>query len=60
MGISQPDIIKKLKEKFGEEVKHLKEYKTPSGESFRVTKVKEEEPQLSPAKQTRYRSGIGI
>ena len=60
MGISQLDIIKKLKDKFGEEVKFLKKYATPNGESFRVTKVKDEEPRISPEKQTRYRSGIRI
>ena len=58
--IHQPHIIKKLERIFGEEVKDLKDYATPSGEAYRVNRVREGEPQLSPKEQTRYRSGIGI
>ena len=58
--IHQPHILMKLESSFLEEVKEMKEYATPSGESYRVNRVQENEPYLSPTQQTRYRSGIGI
>ena len=58
--ISQPDILKRLEKSFGNEVGNLKEFSTPSGEGFRVSKVKEDEPSLSQSKQTRYRIASNI
>ena len=58
--VHQLDIIKRLESSFGEEVSTLKEFSTPSGENFKVTKVKENEPNLEPMKQHRYRNGIGM
>ena len=46
--VHQPDIIKRLENSFGEEVSTLKEFPTPSGENFKVNRVKENEPNLEP------------
>ena len=58
--IHQPAILKKIDNAFGEEVKCLKKYPTPSGEAFKVNKVRDGEPNLEKDKQNRYRSGIGM
>lgn len=58
--IHHPDLLHKMETTFGEEVKNLKNFPTPSGEGFRVNKVNEGEEHLSDNKQNRYRNGIGL
>ena len=56
----QQVLIKKLERIFGETVKKLPVYKTPSGTGFRVERCIDEDERIDSEKQTLYRSGIGI
>ena len=44
--LSQPDLIKKLEEKFGDEVKNLKTNDTPAGPGTHVMQSTSEEEKL--------------
>ena len=57
--LSQPDLIKKLEEKFGDEVKNLKTNDTPAGPGTHVMRPTDEEEKLDYELQTKYRSGVG-
>jgi len=57
--ISQPHIIKNLKAKFAEEVRHLKSTKTPGTPGYGFVKPKSEDEHLSNDMQAKYRSGVG-
>ena len=57
--LSQPDLIKKLEETFGDEVRNLKTNETPAGPGTHVMRPTNEEEKLDYELQTRYRSGVG-
>ena len=58
--IGQPGMIKKLEKKFGERVKHLREFHTPGTPGQGLFKAEKDDPGLSPEDQTVYRSGVGM
>jgi hypothetical protein len=53
-------LIKKLKKKFGDLVKHLMEYKTPGTPQTGVVRPKDEDLLVSDHQQETYRSGVGM
>ena len=57
--LSQPDLIKKLMEKFGDDVMKMKEYETPVSQGTHVMRPVSEEEKLTEEEQKIYRSGVG-
>jgi hypothetical protein len=57
--LSQPDLIKKMVEKFESKIKDLKEYETPAPASSHIIRCTEEEVGLSDDEQKDFRSGVG-
>jgi len=57
--LHQPDLIKKLLKKFGEDIAHLKNYDMPASALFKIIRPKEGQPKLSQENQKKYRSGVG-
>jgi hypothetical protein len=57
--LSQPDIIKKLEANFGEEVKGLSTYRTPSAPHQVLVQPSTDALTLSTGDQKKYRSGVG-
>ena len=58
--LTQPDIVKKIENKFGSEILKLtKCYGTPSSPGYVAVRPKEEEPKLTEEVQKRFRSGVG-
>lgn len=57
--LSQPDLIKKMVEKFESKIKDLKEYETPAPASSHIVRCAEEEDGLSEDEQKDFRSGVG-
>ena len=57
--LSQPDLIKKMIEKFESKIKGMKEYETPAPASSHVVRCTEEEVGLSEEEQQNFRSGVG-
>ncbi len=58
--LSQPDTITKLQEKFGDEIKFLKNYEAPAAQGSAVIRPKDDEEKLKEVKQQKYRSGVGM
>ena len=56
----QPDIFRKIKKDFGQELKELKQYSLPSGHGFKVRRIEDYETKLDNTAQTRFRSGVGL
>jgi hypothetical protein len=52
-------MVKKIQKTFGEEVKALKEYKTPGTPGLKILKPGEDDPLISDDMQSRYRTGVG-
>lgn len=57
--LHQPDLIKKLLRSFEKELAEMKDYETPAGAGFKVTRPTKEEPLLNDDEQKKYRSGVG-
>ena len=57
--LSQPDLIRKLLQKFEEKIKSLKKYMTPAPANTHVVVPTMEEEKLSEEEQKKYRSGVG-
>ena len=57
--LSQPDLIKKMLEKFEEKIENLKKYDTPATASSHVKRCLEEENGLNDEDQQEFRSGVG-
>ena len=58
--LGQPHLISNLERTFGEEVKGLRKYLTPGTPSLRQIRETDEAHTLSPSKQHRFRSGVGM
>ena len=58
--LGQPHLTSKLREKFGDEVKGLPVYLTPGTPNRHIVREENVELRLPKAKQTRYRSGVGM
>ena len=58
--LGQPHLISNLAKTFGDEVKGLMKYLTPGTPSLRQTRETNELLRLSPSKQHRFRSGVGM
>ena len=58
--LGQPHLIKKLKKKFGDLVKHLMEYKTPGTPQTGVVRPKDEDLLVTDLQQEKYRSNVGV
>ena len=58
--LGQPHMVKKIEKTFGDKVKSLPVYKTPGTPGFSVVRPREEEPTIDEAKQSEYRSGVGM
>ena len=52
--LSQPDLINKLLKRFEEDVKKMREHKTPAGTGFKVIRPREDSEKLSNEDQTKY------
>jgi hypothetical protein len=59
MLLSQPDAISRLEKYFLDDVKDVKEYKTPMAQSYGVQRPKEDVETVSLVDQSKYRSGVG-
>ncbi|MFM8622589.1 MAG: reverse transcriptase domain-containing protein, partial [Holophagaceae bacterium] len=57
--LSQPDLIKKMMDKFEERIEKLKAYDTPAVASSHVLRCGEDEEGLSDEGQQDFRSGVG-
>ena len=57
--MGQPDMMKKLEEKFGEWTKDVRKARTPGPPNMKVNRPKEGEERLNDEDQRRYRSGVG-
>ena len=57
--LSQPDLIKKLMEKFGDEMMKLKECETPASQGTHVMRPMSEEEKLTEEEQKIYQPGVG-
>ncbi|MFM8622083.1 MAG: reverse transcriptase domain-containing protein, partial [Holophagaceae bacterium] len=57
--LSQPDLIKKMLEKFEEKIARLKGYETPASASSHVNRCIDEEDGLNDEDQQEFRSGVG-
>ena len=53
-------MIEKLEREFGEELKEIKEVKTPAIAGEGIIMTKDKETIEDKAKHTRYRSGVGM
>lgn len=58
--LGQPHLISNLKEKFGDYVKKLREYKTPGTPGLNMIRNTDDKLALSKEKQSLYRSGVGM
>ena len=57
--LSQPDLIKKMIEKFKDKIKDMKEYDTPAPTSSHIVRCSDEEVGLTEDEQKDFRSGVG-
>lgn len=57
--LSQPDLIKKMLEKFEEKIENLKKYDTPAIASSHVKRCIDDEEGLNDDDQQDFRSGVG-
>lgn len=57
--LSQPDLIKKMIDKFEDKIDKLREYDTPAVASSHVLRRGEDEEGLNEAEQQDFRSGVG-
>jgi len=57
--LSQPDLIKKMIEKFENKIENMKEYETPAPASSHIVRCTEEEDGLTEDEQKDFRSGVG-
>ena len=58
--IGQPHLIKKLKDKFGEEASKLQTYKTPGTPHTGLRRPQEDDPIVTTEEHKLYRSGVGM
>jgi len=58
--LGQPHLIKKLEKTFGEEVSHMKTYKTPGTPGQGITRPREGDVTLPAERQARFQSGTGM
>ncbi len=56
--LHQPDLIKKMLKTFGNDIEKLKDYETPPGPGYRVTRPHTDEEKLNNEEQKKYRSGV--
>ena len=57
--LTQPDIIKKMVKKFGNEFSKMGSYKIPSGPGYIAVRPKEDNVKLTGELQKKFRSGVG-
>jgi len=57
--LSQPDLIKKMLDKFEDHIEKLKDYDTPAGASTHVRRCITDEEALDDEEQQNFRSGVG-
>jgi len=57
--LSQPDLIKKMLDKFEDKIENLKDYDTPAGASSHIKQCVDEESGLTEEEQHEFRSGVG-
>ena len=57
--LTQPDIIKKMVKKFGNEFSKMGSYKIPSGPGYIAVRPKEDNVKLTGELQKTFRSGVG-
>ena len=58
--LSQLDILKRLRHRFYDKVKHVSEHSTPSTPGFKAYRVKNDWEKLNTCDQKLFRAGIGI
>jgi hypothetical protein len=58
--VMQPNLIKNLEEKFGEEVNNLSDYGTPRTPRFKIVRQCDNIYRIDSDPQARYRSGVGM
>ena len=58
--LGQPHMMKKLNDKFGDEVSKLPTYRTPGTPNMRLSKPDEEEKMVDQEEQSLYRTGVGM
>ena len=57
--LNQPDLIRKLSKTFKDDIKDMKDYETPAGSGFKITRPTKEEELLNKENQKKYRSRVG-
>ncbi|MFN7263265.1 MAG: reverse transcriptase domain-containing protein [Cyanobacteriota bacterium] len=57
--LSQPDLIKKMLQKFGDKVETMREYDTPAPTGTHIIRCNDDEAKLSDEEQAEFRSGVG-
>ena len=58
--IGQPHLIQKLRDQFGDEVDKKSSFGTPGTPSFRILRSSELVEYVDKAKQSKYRTGVGM
>jgi len=58
--LSQPDILKQLRNRFWDSIKYVRQHSNPSTTGFKATRVKNDWKKISDAEQTELWSGVGI
>ena len=58
--MSKPDILKRIKNRFGEKVKGIIEHATPSTPNYKTYKVREDWKKLSEEEQKEFQGGVGM
>ena len=58
--IGQPHLIKKIQDKFGEEVSKLQTFKTPGTPHIGISRPLPEDPMMTKEESKVYRSGVGM
>ena len=56
----QPDLLRKMRKTFSEEVEKMQVYSTPLPAGTKLARPQEDDAMLDWQKQTRYRSGVGM
>jgi hypothetical protein len=58
--LTQPDLIKRMNKKYGEEVKNLQNYRTPAAPGEIMMRPQNPNEFIGEEQQTEYRSGVGM
>ena len=52
--LNQPDLIRRLLKTFKDDIKDMKDYETPAGSGFKITRLTKEEELLNKEEQKKY------